>query len=134
MSQPSLRTPSSTVSSPVPCPLTSSQLLQRVEQSLIILLNICDQYSTTSVLWLSPTATKFEIRVLTNNLCSLVSQLETVVVILRMYSCQPSFLSKGIMSLLPARDREFLKKKLLPTVQTYGCPYRSRHLQSSDTL
>jgi hypothetical protein len=117
-SLPYLRTEPPSLSSLQRLTLSPSQLLQQIEQSTVILLSICEQYITTFSLWLSPSATKFELRVLTNNLSSLVSQLETVVTILRMYSYQYPSLTKKILLCLPASDRDILVHSVLTHCKT----------------
>jgi hypothetical protein len=91
--------------------LSQSQLLQRLEQSLVVLLNICKQYISTATIYLYSPVSKFELRVLSVNLSSLVSQIESVQSILNIYtSYYPSITDS--LQLLPPSDRTVLFNKI----------------------
>jgi hypothetical protein len=92
--------------------LTSSQLLQRLEQSLVVLLNTGSQYVSTASMYLSPSTTQFELRVLMHNLHSLVSQLQSVLAIIHVYTTYYQS-TETVLLLLPSRDRKTLSHNLI---------------------
>jgi hypothetical protein len=88
------------------------QLLLRLEQSLVVVLNKIHQYITTSSLWLTLSVTRQESRALSHNLSSLISQIQSVLALLKIYGLYYSSFS-GVFLLLSPTDRNLVVSKLL---------------------